>query len=59
VLLPAEVGAALVQIEGLTIDGKKIATVEDFLESAPDTLLDEAWELCRSVSALSEDQQKN
>jgi hypothetical protein len=59
VIMPAEIGAALVAVEGLVIDGKKITAVEEFLEAAPDALLDEAWELCRSVSALSEDQEKN
>jgi hypothetical protein len=59
VIMPAEIAAALVAVEGLTVDGKKIASVEEFIEAAPDALLDEAWVLCRSVSALSEEEQKN
>lgn len=59
VILPATIRAALVQIEGLLIDGKQILTVDDFLEQAPDTLIDEVWRLCSEASGLTADQQKN
>ena len=59
IIIPMVLGAALVTIEGLMADSKQIITVEDFIEHAPDALINEAFELCQKASGLTDDQQKN
>lgn len=59
VLLPAIIKAALVQIEAFHVGPEAIITVEQFLENAPDALLDEALTMCNEASGLTVDQQKN
>ncbi len=57
-LVPATLRAALVGVTGYEIDGAA-ATVEAFIENAPDELLAEAYEACVNASGLTGEQAKN
>lgn len=57
-ILPATIRAALVGIEGLTVDGKDV-TVDDVLSDSPDDLLEEIASACLSASGLIEADAKN
>jgi hypothetical protein len=58
-LIPASIRAGLIAVQGLTTDDGKAITVEQFMESAPDDLIEEAFRACEAHASLSEDQQKN
>lgn len=57
-MIPATITAALVAVEGLTVDGHDVS-VQDVLEYAPDTLLDEITKACVGASGLIEADSKN
>lgn len=57
-LVPATLRAALISVTGYEIDGAS-ATVDAFIENAPDALLAEAYEACSNASGLSGEQAKN
>ena len=57
-LLPVSIKAALISIEGLTVDDKPIKTAADLLEfGTPDTdaLLDEVYEACELGGQVAEE----
>lgn len=57
-LLCAKLKRALVSVEGIQVDGKE-ATVDQFIESAPAELLQEAAAACEGGFGLTSEQQKN
>ena len=59
IIMPMVLSAALVGIEGLIIEAKQILTVEDFIDNAPDKLIQDAYDFCVKASGLTDEQQKN
>lgn len=55
VIVPAAITAALVSVKGM--DG--VSQVSDFLDNAPDALIEECYQLCDEASGLTVDRQKN
>ena len=57
-LLCEKLKRALVRVEGVQVDGKE-ATIDQFIESAPAELLQEAAAACETGFGLTPEQQKN
>lgn len=57
-VVPANLKAGIVKIEGLKLDGQVVETVEQLYE-APDALINELYEQCQAAAGLSEEEQKN
>jgi hypothetical protein len=57
-ILPAEIRAALVSVEGIESGGQP-ATIETVLSAAPSDLIDEIHAACISASGLTGEQEKN
>jgi hypothetical protein len=56
---PASIRAALISIEGLSVDGKSVTTAKDFIETlgpTTDDLFDEIYLACEEAAGLTDEE---